>query len=313
MADGILVIRGGAVGDFILTLPSIGLLRTAFPDQRLEILGYRQIAALAERRFYADAVRSIEYGPMARFFSREGELDDALAAYFAGFGQVVSYLSDPQGVFEGNLRRAGVRSLISAYRPWRGDEHAACQLAKPLEQMALFLEDPAARVFPTREDSEQAARHLLRSGVRVALHPGSGSQRKNWMLGRWKEVVQRLAERIPDLDLLLVGGEADLEQLDEFTRDLDLPVQRLENLPLPELAAVLQQCQLFLGHDSGPSHLAAAVGTRCVLLYGPTDPRVWAPTNSGVRVLEAPHGDFSRLHVEPVLRTAFEALEAMKA
>jgi heptosyltransferase-3 len=313
MADGILVIRGGAVGDFILTLPSIGLLRTAFSDQRLEILGYRQIAALADRRFYADAVRSIEYGPMARFFSRDGELDDALAAYFAGFGQVVSYLSDPQGVFEGNLRRAGVKALISAYRPWREGEHAACQLAKPLEQMALFLEDPAARVFPTREDSEQAARHLLRSGVRVALHPGSGSQRKNWMLGRWKEVVQRLAERIPDLDLLLVGGEADQEQLDEFTRGLDLPVQRLENLPLPELAAVLQQCQLFLGHDSGPSHLAAAVGTRCVLVYGPTDPRVWAPTNSGVRVLEAPHGDFSRLHVEPVLRTACEALEAMEA
>ncbi|HSH40447.1 MAG TPA: hypothetical protein VK993_16870 [Chthoniobacterales bacterium] len=60
----ILVIRGGAIGDFVLTLPAIKLLRDAYPDARLEILGYKHIAALAENRFYAEAIRSIEYAAL---------------------------------------------------------------------------------------------------------------------------------------------------------------------------------------------------------------------------------------------------------
>ena len=307
MAGGILVVRGGAVGDFILTLPAIGLLRSAFPGQRLEILGYRHIAAIADGRYYADAVRSIEYGPLARFFSRDADLDGELAAYFAGFGQVVSYLSDPQGIFVATLRRAGVKSLLSAYRPWQPGVAAARQLARPLEQLALFLEDPSARVFPNAADSEHASR-FLGGGVRSALHPGSGSERKNWMLGRWKAVVEELARHVDGFELLLVGGEADRERLAEFSLGLEVPFQRVENVPLPELAAVFRECRLFLGHDSGPSHLAAAAGTRCVLLYGPTDPAVWGPTNSGVRILEAPNGDFSRLSVGTVLDAALGAL-----
>jgi heptosyltransferase-2 len=60
MPGAILVIRGGALGDFILTLPAIGLLRENFPDCQLEILGYRHIAVLAEGRYYANSTRSIE-------------------------------------------------------------------------------------------------------------------------------------------------------------------------------------------------------------------------------------------------------------
>ncbi len=70
----ILVIRGGAIGDFILTLPAIKLLRDAFPSAHLEILGYKHIVALAEMSGYADAARSIEYGPLSSFFNRDGAL-----------------------------------------------------------------------------------------------------------------------------------------------------------------------------------------------------------------------------------------------
>ncbi len=66
----ILVIRGGAIGDFILTLPTIKVLRDANPNSHIEILGYKQIAALAENRFYAQRVRSIESTLLARFFDR---------------------------------------------------------------------------------------------------------------------------------------------------------------------------------------------------------------------------------------------------
>ena len=66
----ILVIRGGAIGDFILTLPAIKLLREAFPNAHLEILGYEHIISIADGRFYANGTRSIEYGAMAGFFVR---------------------------------------------------------------------------------------------------------------------------------------------------------------------------------------------------------------------------------------------------
>ena len=115
MKPRILVIRGGAIGDFILTLPAVRLLRENFPDAHLEILGYRHIVALAEGRFYADATRSIEYGPMAGFFIPRSVLAPDLVEYFASFQQVVSYLFDPDGFFEANLRRAGVKNLLPAY------------------------------------------------------------------------------------------------------------------------------------------------------------------------------------------------------
>jgi hypothetical protein len=59
----------------------------------------------------------------------------------------------------------------------------------------------------------------------------------------------------------------------------------VRDLPLTELAARLARCRLFLGHDSGVSHLAAAVGTPCVLLFGPTEPAMWAPPGAHVRVV----------------------------
>jgi heptosyltransferase-2 len=108
----ILVIRGGAIGDFILTLPALKALRDAYPHAHIEILGYKHIAVLAENRFYAQAVRSIEYGPLSTFFAKNAELPSELVANFAGFDLLISYLYDPDGIFECNLRRCGVELLI---------------------------------------------------------------------------------------------------------------------------------------------------------------------------------------------------------
>ena len=81
------------------------------------------------------------------------------------------------------------------------------------------------------------------------------------------------------------------------------------DLELPKLAAFLERCALFLGHDSGISHLAAAVGTRCLLLFGPTDPAIWAPANPAVKVIQAPDADLNSLPVAAVS----EALEPLLA
>ncbi len=302
MKPRILVIRGGAIGDFILTLPALRLLRENFPAAHLEILGYRHIIALAEGRAYADATRSIEYGPMAGFFIPRSELAADLVEYFASFQQVISFLFDPDGFFASNLRRAGVKNLLPAYVKIDDSEHAARQLARPLQSLALYLEDHAATVHPSATDHAFADDFLRGSDVPlIALHPGSGSARKNWPLENWRALGDWLLARQPQPRLLLIGGEADHAQIDALTsawRDAPLLVAR--DLPLPHLAALLARCRLFLGHDSGISHLAAAAGARCLLLFGPTDPAIWAPANSHVSILPASDGDLASLPLAAV-------------
>jgi heptosyltransferase-2 len=84
-------------------------------------------------------------------------------------------------------------------------------------------------------------------------------------------------------------------------------VRFAKNLPLPQLAAVLER-SVFIGHDSGISHLAAAAGAKCILLFGPTDPDVWAPRNNNVRVLKAPDGRLDDLRIEQVQAALAAAL-----
>lgn len=294
----ILVIRGGAIGDFILTLPALHLLREGFSECRIEIIGYRHICCVAEGRFYADAVRSIEYAPMAGFFNPRSDLDPALSEYFAGFGQVVSYLFDPDKFFEGNLRRCGVKNLIVGDPRISDAQHASRQLARPMESLALFLEDEAARIYPAPSDF--AAAHEVLCGLDgpiVAIHPGSGSEKKNWPLPAWRQLIKRLLDL--RATLLVVSGESDAGRTQELKTEFSGRLVFLEHLPLNILGAVLARCVFFIGHDSGISHLAAAAGTECLVLFGPTDPAVWAPKNANV--LRAPGGLLQNLTVGAVL------------
>jgi len=298
----ILVIRGGALGDFLLTLPAIGLLRESFPQARIEILGYRNWIALADGRYYADATRCIEYGPLAAFFARGSNLPEELCEYFSGFAHVFSYLFDPDGIFEANLRRAGVHNLASIDpRPSEG-LHAAVHLARPMERYALFLEEPAARIHPSAADRAAVAAVVAGSERPfAAIHPGSGGTRKNWPLDRWIEVIRAL----PGWNWLATGGEADGDLPERLaTAFSDGRVRVVRDLPLPVLGAVLERAAFYLGNDSGISHLAAAAGIPCLLAFGPTDPAIWAPRNRGVRIVSAPDGNLERLAVETVAAAA---------
>src|SRR5258708_4412385 len=298
----ILVMRGGAIGDFILTLPALKALRDARPRAHMEILGYKHIAVLAEERFYAQAVHSIEYGPLARFFARNSELPAELTDYFASFDLIVSYLYDLDRIFETNLRRCGVQNLIcGAARIVENAGHAARQLARPIEHLGINVVDFAARIFPSIEDRE-FAREFLASVPPpiIAISPGSGSKEKNWPLENWIGLFSP-DSRFADLErLLVISGEADEAQTDQLEREWkNRDVRFARNLPLPRLAAVLER-SIFIGHDSGISHLAAATGANCILLFGPTDPDVWAPMNENVRVIRPPSGKLSDLKTQTV-------------
>jgi heptosyltransferase-2 len=298
--DRILVIRGGAIGDFILTLPALKALRDAVPRAHIEILGYKHIAVLAANRFYAQAVRSIEYAPLARFFACNSELPAELADYFAGFDLIVSYLYDPDLIFEANLRRCGVENLICG--PARITENAgqaARQLARPIEELGIKVVDLSERIFPSTPDRELAREFLGKASKPIiAIHPGSGSPQKNWPLENWIALFSQPNHFSNIERILVISGEADEPQTRQLERKWsDRNVCFARSLPLCQLAAVVER-SIFVGHDSGISHLAAAAGANSILLFGPTDPDVWAPANDNVRVLRAPTGRLSDLEID---------------
>jgi heptosyltransferase-2 len=307
LLNRILVIRGGAIGDFILTLPAIKLLRDGFPSAHLEILGYQHIIALAEKRVYAGAIRSIEHRALAGFFAKDAVLQPELVAYFGSFDLVVSYLFDPDGIFETNLKRSGLKRFIAGPAKLGSHEHAAQQLFRPLEQLGLRLESRSAKIYPSEGDRE-FARTFLRDAAQplIALHPGSGSETKNWPIENWRELGDYFLSL--DRDILVVSGEADEERVHVLESAWTAErVQFAKHLPLPHLAALLEH-SIFLGHDSGISHLAAAVNARCILLFGPTDPAIWAPVGEKVTVLRAPQHDLRLLAVDSVLERAYELI-----
>lgn len=293
----VLVIRGGAIGDFIVALPAIRLLRQNIPNAHLEVMGYSGIADLALKAGLADAVRPLGDRRMAMLYARGAELDPELADYFRSFNLIFSLLFDPDAILRENMEKIGVKTLIDFPKlivPGQG--HASQQLARPLEKLAMFLEEPAWRqtlftkVGPTAET------------VRIAIHPGSGSTTKNWPAGNWLRLAEELATTHPQIEIVFITGEAEAERQ---TLPRDIPFPLWQNLPLTDLADRLGSCSLFLGHDSGISHLASAYGVPCLLLFGPTDPGTWAPPQPTVRVIRSPSSDLNHLPYEAVRDTAF--------
>lgn len=298
----ILVIRGGAIGDFILTLPAIAALRRQFPVAHLEVLGYPHIAQLAVAGELVNRVQSIEAGALAGFFARGGELAEGLADYFSEFDLIVSYLYDPDGIFETNVCLCTGAQFIAG--PHRADERAGLPAAKvylqPLERLAIFDADPIPRL---QLALGPPARRPL------AVHPGSGSERKNWEEAKWAGLLRHVAETT-NLDLLIVGGEAEGVRLQRLAAAL--PPGRSEvaqSLPLAELARRLAGCCAFIGHDSGISHLGAAVGLPGLVLWGDTAEEIWRPPSGKVRVLRHP-GGLARLPVAEVAEHLGKVLAA---
>jgi heptosyltransferase-2 len=286
----ILVIRGGAIGDFILTLPAIAALRQHFPDAYLEVLGYPHIAQLALAGGLVDRVESIGARALAGFFARNGELAEELVDYFSEFDLIISYLYDPDQIFSTNVARCTRAQFITGpHRPnERVTDHATQTYLKPLERLAIFDADPVPRLRMSPEPATAATPLFPGAegqGSALALHPGSGGERKNWPEEKWTELLQHLINST-DFNLLLVGGEAEGERLQRLAAALPpARVRVAQSRPLPELAQMLQRCAAFIGHDSGISHLAAAVGLPGLILWGETAEEIWRPASEKMIVL----------------------------
>ena len=276
----ILVIRGGAIGDFILTLPAIAALRRQYPLAHLEVLVYPHIAQLAVAGGLADRVQPIEARGLAGFFARDGRLEPDLMDYFSEFDLVISYLYDPDEIFKTNLRRCLFGQFIAG--PHRPNErefiHATQVYLKPLERLAIFDADSVPHLALGSRPSTL--------DTTLALHPGSGSESKNWPEAKWSEFIARLINST-ELNLLLVGGEAEGGRLQRLAATIPPERRQLaQNLPLTKLAQYLQSCAAFVGHDSGISHLAAALGLRSLILWADTLEEIWRPQGEQVVILQ---------------------------
>jgi ADP-heptose:LPS heptosyltransferase len=283
----ILVIRGGAIGDFILTLPVLAALRRQFPGAHLEVLGYPHIAQLALAGGMAQRVRSIEARPLAGFFARDGGLAEDWRDYFSEFDVIVSYLYDPDGIFQTNVARCSHAQFIAGpHRPDDGGElHATEVFLQPLVQLAIFEAETTPRL-----KVERAGDTTNTGGRWLAVHPGSGSERKNWPEDKWLELLRHLAGQT-SWNVLLVGGEAEGGRLERLAAAL--PPDRLKlmrSAPLAELARWLAGSDGFVGHDSGISHLAAAVGTQSLILWSDSNETVWRPRGQELTVLRDADG-----------------------
>lgn len=296
----ILVIRGGAIGDFILTLPVLAALRRQFPGVHLEVLGYPHIVQLALVGGLVDRVQSIEARALAGFFARGGTLEPDLADYFSEFDLIISYLYDPDAIFQTNVARCSPAQLIvGRHRPDEAERiHAAKVYLQPLERLAIFDADPVPRLTVAPRPSPV---NLL------ALHPGSGSEKKNWPEQKWAKLLQHLLATT-DFSLLVVGGEAEGERLQRLTAALPpTRVTVVQSIPLPELARRLQSCVAFVGHDSGISHLAAALGLPVIILWGESTEAVWRPPHERVLLLRGGAG-LRDISVDQVARQLSQVL-----
>ena len=302
-----LVLRGGALGDFILTLPALQKLRARWPDAHIELVGYPHIADLAVAGGLVDRVVSLDKAEMARFFARAPRFTEEQRAYVKSFDVILSYLHDPDETVRQNLLAAGAAQVIYG-SPILSAGHAIDQFLQPLTTLALFPEDVERPQLVLRTELRLRGRaELAARGARgpvLAVHPGSGSPHKNWPVERFAELIRATRSECTPL---LVLGEADQPLVPWLARELP-DVARLTDCTLVEVARVLAACRAYVGNDSGITHLAAALGLPVVALFGPTDPEAWGPRGPAVRIIQAPDGRLTEVPLASVLAAVRELL-----
>ena len=296
--QAVLVIHQGAIGDFILALPALGVLRKTFPKARSVIMGYPRILELAEKRFYAEEIVSVDRKGMASFFVRGGALDAELSHFFSAFDLIVVFTKDGDGPLLGNLKRVSEGRIlhVNPFPPEHEKIHLSEHLLRELRRYSISLPGQEPRLYLTRRDQEQGMNYCQRKGLTVAesvktivVHPGSGSKKKVWPVERFAEVVRQL-KRPKGSRILVVLGPAEGPEVQKAFEAIEWEMGPaapifLKGLSLLELASVIGGSCLFIGNDSGITHMAAALGVPTVAIFGPSDPTIWSPRGREVALV----------------------------
>ncbi len=271
----ILVIRSGAIGDTIVMSVVFQALRRQFPCALIEAAGIPDRLRLINTPGLIDRMISFELPEMDSLFSDDMRLSPHAVTYFQKFDVILLYSFRLAKTLP-NLRR------FDPFPPDDADQHITTYLLKTLHSLGI----PEFKgLQPTIALPETSRSEFPPSSRRIAIHPGSGSRKKNWAVENFIKVMKCL-HREDSCEFLIIAGPAEKEVIQEINQQLtDIPHTILRNYPLPDIAAELQRCPLFIGNDSGMSHLAAAVGMPTIAIFGPSNPHIWRPVGSQVIVL----------------------------
>jgi heptosyltransferase III len=265
-----LLIRPGAIGDCILSFPALAHLQAEYT----EIWAPSTVVPLIQFAHKALPLSSTGVDLVGVGDLEPGE---SFRSKIQSFDEVVSWYGANRPEFRTALESCGVPCQFhQALPPADGHEHAvdffAGQVGAPLGLVPYIAVSEAVR----RET--------------MVIHPFSGAARKNWPLSSYLE----LASHLPYPVEWIAGPEEQLASANRFSN-------------LWELARWIHGARLYIGNDSGITHLAAATATPVLALFGPTSPEVWAPRGKSVTVLR--NNPISQLTVEAVLQAALRLLE----
>lgn len=288
-ASNILLCLRYGIGDLIMELPILDRLREILPQATLTGLGAEPAVEILEGDRRLNEVVSIQRWGIRHLGD---PADEQVCRQFADWlvARRFDLILDPSHA------ASVVRRIIYQYDVDIRDCDPACLevgLAQNLNGLSAVkqaayqgwgLEVPlssAPTVRPEREEIDRARRFFEQEGLTrnvVAVSPGASDDLKRWPAEHFARLCRYLAEDLGAAVLVFCGPEEAklLHELDTRTRGLP-QVEIVQNLHLRSVAALLSQCVLYAGNDSGLMHLAAAVGTPVVTLFGPTVPHLYLP------------------------------------
>ncbi len=326
-AQTILLIRPGALGDAVLTLPLLVALRK-LQAQKVVVVGQPASWRMLPPSLSWLSVEDAGSTEWAGLYSSEVKMGERARGLVREADRAMVFLRSGLDECRGRLEKAGLQNVFGVPPP-RMDErapsfsskdarlgrqqifdadllpcHAARQLMAAVRHVCVDevdyseLERSSLRLDNFFElggecDSEDAETDPSGVGDQagiVVLHPGSGGKKKCWMVERFLGLARRIV-RESDLVPTILWGPADDGVRQEFHAGLvgEERYPSVEHKPLAEVARLLGRAKAFVGNDSGVTHLAAR---RCptVALFGPTDPAVWRPLGPRVKVIAAENG-----------------------
>jgi ADP-heptose:LPS heptosyltransferase len=278
----VLVIFPGALGDLICLGPALRVLARRHGCASIELMAKEELALFAVRRMAVGRGHSIDRREVSLLFTDTEDAVGKARRFFGMFHRIYSFFAADDPGFRRALGRVACGD--ASFHPFR--PHGCGHVAR-LYLRSIGADDGLSldgRIQVTREDADDASRVLASAGIGerpfVLVHPGSGSPAKNWPMEQFIDVARHLAAT--GETVLFVAGPAE-ERLGEQIRRARFPVA--EGLELGTLAGLAARAEVFVGNDSGATHLAAAAGAPTVAIFGPTDAQRWRPLGR-VLVLE---------------------------
>jgi ADP-heptose:LPS heptosyltransferase len=283
-------------------------LRAALPGAEITLVAQPFAAGLAARCAYLDRFEAFPGYPgiAEQFFAPDAALRffGEMQAREFDFGVQMhgsGVYANPFLLMMGAKTNAGfVRNGHSGGldAPFRYEEH--CHEVLRLLELVEFLGAPRqgeSTEFALWPEDHEAAREALGGvlGPLIGVHPGAGDARKRWPLARFAEAARALQDRLGGT-VVAIGGEAERAACDAIGG------LNLAGLPIPAMGAAIARMSLLMTNDSGPAHIAYALGTPTVTLFGATSPEMWGPLDGSSHAVIA--GDFEHLTAAEVVERA---------